>query len=237
MFRVAERMIEHWRHVFKLDPEKELDDASLEALCLSGTDAVIVGGSSGVTYDNTVDLLARIRRFEVACALEATELDAVVPGFDVYLAPIVLNGGGTDVIVGKHVEALKRYGRLLPPHGTLAAEGYVIANPDCEAARIARAKPVGPDEFAAYAMYADRLLRLPIVYLEYSGAFGDMEAARRMRAELTQARLWYGGGIDNADKAAAAAQAADTVVVGNVIYRSLEGALATVAAVRGTFSR
>ena len=90
---MVKRIVREWKHVFKLDPEKALDDASLEAICLSGTDAILVGGSSGVTYGDTVDLLSRLRRYEVACALETTELEAVVPGFDLYLVPIALNGG------------------------------------------------------------------------------------------------------------------------------------------------
>lgn len=72
--------LEQWRHVFKLDPDRELSDEALERICLSGTDAVMVGGSSGVTFDNTVDLLARIRRYEVPCVLEVSEQEAIVPG-------------------------------------------------------------------------------------------------------------------------------------------------------------
>jgi len=230
---MVERIVGEWKHVFKLDPDKEIGDEALDALCTSGTDAILVGGSSGVTYDNTVDLLSRLRRYELPCALEVTTLDMVVPGFDVYLAPIALNAGELDYVVGHHVEALRRYGKLLPKEGTIAAEGYVIANPDCEAARVAGAKPVDAEDIVAYARFADRLLRLPIVYIEYSGTFGDMEAVAKARAALTGgARLFYGGGIDGAEKAEAAARAADTIVVGNIIYQSLPRALDTVRVVQ-----
>jgi len=30
----------NWKHVFKLDPNKEIDDQSLERICESGTDAI-----------------------------------------------------------------------------------------------------------------------------------------------------------------------------------------------------
>lgn len=83
--------IQSWKHVFKLDPDKELDDEALDAVCMSGTDAIMVGGSSGVTYENTVDLLSRVRRYEVPCVLEVSDLEAVVPGFDLYMIPMVLN--------------------------------------------------------------------------------------------------------------------------------------------------
>ena len=39
-----------WRHVFKLDPNKEISDRDLELLCESGTDAIIVGGTDGVRW-------------------------------------------------------------------------------------------------------------------------------------------------------------------------------------------
>ncbi|MCI3923335.1 heptaprenylglyceryl phosphate synthase [Paenibacillus sp. TRM 82003] len=229
---MVEKEIATWKHVFKLDPEKDIDDDALEALCLSGTNAILVGGSSGVTYDNTVDLLARLRRYELPVALEVTTLDAVVPGFDVYLAPIALNASDPDYIVGHHASAMKQYGGVLPWE-SLAAEGYIIANPDCTAARVASAtKPVSEADIVAYARLADRLLRLPIVYLEYSGVFGDMAAVAKAKAALGQARLFYGGGIDGAEKAKAAAEAADTIVVGNIIYSSLSSALDTVRVVQ-----
>jgi putative glycerol-1-phosphate prenyltransferase len=227
-------MIAEWKHVFKLDPEKSLTDEALDALCLSGTDAIIVGGSSGVTYDNTIDLLSRIRRYATPCALEVSEIEAVVPGFDLYLVPVVLNALDPEFIVGKHQRALTRYGNVLPADG-IVAEGYIIANPDCEAARVASARaPLEEADIVSYARYADRLLRLPIVYLEYSGMFAPMEVVRKTRHALRQAQLVYGGGIDSAQRAAEAAAMADTIVVGNVIYTSLAQALETVKAVKNT---
>lgn len=223
-----------WRHVFKLDPDREIGDEALGAVCASGTDAVLVGGSSGVTFNNTVELLSRIRRFEVDCALEVSGADAAAPGFDYYFIPLVLNTASIDWLSGKQTAALAEYGPFIPWERT-AAEGYIILNPDAEAARVARAvAPLGERDVLAHAAMADRLMRLPIVYLEYSGRFGDMELLRRVGSELTGARLFYGGGIDGAEKAAQAAAAAHTVIVGNVVYGNLEAALQTVSAVKQT---
>src|SRR5690606_14470287 len=88
------------------------------------------------------------------------------------------------------------------------------------------------EDVIAYAQIADRLLRLPVVYLEYSGRFGDPDLVNRAGEMLTQARLFYGGGGDRADRAAQVARAADTVIVGNIIYENMEKALETVAAVK-----
>lgn len=54
-----------------------------------------------------------------------------------------------------------------------------------------------------------------------------------MKAELKQAKLYYGGGISNAEQAKEMAQYADTVVVGNIIYDDIKAALKTVKAVKG----
>jgi putative glycerol-1-phosphate prenyltransferase len=75
-------------------------------------------------------------------------------------------------------------------------------------------------------------MRLPIVYVEYSGTFGDMDLVRQVRNKLHQAQLFYGGGITNAEQARQAAASADTIIVGNILYDNLEQALQTVEAVR-----
>ncbi|MCP3774987.1 heptaprenylglyceryl phosphate synthase [Paenibacillus sp. MZ04-78.2] len=223
--------MEEWKHVFKLDPDREIGDEALERICLSGTDALMVGGSSGVTFDNTVDLLARIRRYEVPCVLEVSDTEAIVPGFDLFMIPIVLNAGDTQWIVGRHQQALKEYGAILD-WDELVPEGYIILNGDSTAAKLTEADvQLDVKDVEAYARIADRLFRCPIVYLEYSGVFGDMELVGRVKRLLSQSRLFYGGGIDSPEKAREAAKAAHTVVVGNAVYDDLDRALATVPAV------
>lgn len=216
-----------WRHAFKLDPDRKLDDQALERLCLSGSDGIIVGGSSGVTYENTVDLLARIRRYAISCVLEVSNLEAVVPGFDGYLIPIVLNTHNAEWIIGQHRQAIQRYSAVMP-WAEMTPEGYLILNPESTAAKLTEAYLPTEEELMATAELADKLLRLPVIYVEYSGIYGDMDIVQRIRSRLKQARLVYGGGIDSAARAAAAREAADLIVVGNVVYTDLEAALATV---------
>src|SRR5690625_1098727 len=74
--------INEWKHVFKLDPAKAISDEHLEQLCESGTDAIIVGGTDQITIDNVLDLLYRVRRYAIPCALEVSEMDAITPGLD-----------------------------------------------------------------------------------------------------------------------------------------------------------
>lgn len=224
--------MEQWKHVFKLDPDRELTDDALERICLSGTDAVMVGGSTGVTFDNTVDLLARVRRYEVPCVLEVSSREAIVPGFDLFMIPIVLNARNADWIVGQQHRAIKEYGAILD-WKQLMTEGYIILNGNSAVADLTQADvQLSLKDVEAYARMAEHLFRCPIVYLEYSGVFGNMEWVRRIRGLLGESRLFYGGGIDGPEKAREAAQAAHTIVVGNALYSDLEQALATVKAVR-----
>lgn len=217
-----------WRHVFKLDPDRQISDDALQRLCQSGTDAIIVGGSSGVTFDNTVDLLSRIRRFTVPCALEVSDLDAIVPGFDYYFIPTVMNTDDVRWVTGFHHEAIKTFGARLPWH-IMLAEGYIVLNPDSTVAQLTGAQTaLDVADVVAYARLAERLFHLPIIYIEYSGTFGDMNVVKQAAQALEQARLFYGGGIDSLERAREAAAVADTIVVGNIIYDDLEAALATV---------
>ena len=223
-----------WRHVFKLDPDKELGGKGMDAVLASGTDAILVGGSGGLTYDNTAALLETIQGSGIPAALEVSSPELAVPGFDYYLIPMALNTLRGDWITGRQAQALDQWGPLIPWERTYG-EGYIILNEDAEAARVTGADAsLDEDRAAAYAQVADRLMRLPIVYLEYSGRFGDMRLVQRVKRSLREARLFYGGGIDGPDRAALAARTAPTVVVGNILYQDLAAGLATVQAVKET---
>ncbi len=224
--------IKAWRHVFKLDPDRTISDDDLDQICMSGTDAIMIGGSSGVTYDNTVDLMSRVRRYELPCVLEVSDLEAVVPGFDLYLIPLVLNTDDSRWMIGQHVLAIEQYSHLIPWE-LIVPEGYIVLNADSTVARVTNANTeLEADRAVAYAQAAERLLHLPVVYMEYSGRFGDMELMADVRRVVNEAQLFYGGGIVDIETARQAARVCDTVIVGNILYRDLKQALTTVAAVK-----
>lgn len=221
-----------WRHAFKLDPAKMLTDEQLELLAESGTDGIIVGGTDGVTLDNVLNLLVRIRRFSVPVALEISTVESVTPGFDYYFIPTVLNSTKVEWINGIHHAAMREYGHMMD-WDEIVTEGYCILNPDCKAANLTGVTVI-PDEedVIAYARMAEHLFKLPVFYMEYSGIYGDpivVEAASRV---LDKTRLFYGGGITNATDAKMMAAIADTIIVGNIIYDDLTAALTTVDAVK-----
>jgi len=222
----------NWRHVFKLDPAKELSDEELELVCESGTDGILIGGTDDITLDNVLSLLVRVRRFAVPVMLEISAIDSVSLGFDYYFIPTVLNSRKSAWFKDLHHQAIKEYGHLMD-WDEVVAEGYVILNPDCKAARLTDADTaIDQDDVVAYARMAEHFFRLPILYLEYSGAYGDPEVIRKAKEALTDTRLFYGGGIRSAEQAKEMGAIADTVVVGNVIYEDIASAVATVQAVK-----
>ncbi len=221
-----------WRHVFKLDPNKEISDERLEKICESGTDAVLVGGTDGVTLEKVLDLMARVRRYTVPCVLEVSSIEMVTPGFDLYFIPTILNSSDTKWITGLHHQAVKEFGEIMDWE-EIVMEGYCILNDECKAAKLTSANAgASAEEVKAYAMMAEKMFHLPIFYLEYSGIYGNPQLVADVKTVFDKTVLFYGGGISTIQQAAEMADHADVIVVGNVIYDDFEQALETVKGVR-----
>jgi phosphoglycerol geranylgeranyltransferase len=63
--------------------------------------------------------------------------------------------------------------------------------------------------------------------------YGDPKVLRAVSEAIDSATLYYGGGINSAEKAAEMAKYADTIVVGNAVYeRGIEVLKATIRAVQ-----
>lgn len=226
--------VREWRHAFKLDPNKDISENDLEKVCESGTDAVIIGGTDGVTLDNTLQLMSRVRRYAVPCCLEVSDPDAIAPAYDLYLIPAVLNSQNTTWITGAHHKAVKAYGEWMN-WNEIVMEGYCILNPDCKAAQLAEAATgLDDDDVLAYASMAEHMFKFPVFYLEYSGTYGDPKLVEKVKTVLEDTVLFYGGGIRTAAQAAEMARAADVVVVGNVVYENIHEAVKTVRVVKQT---
>ncbi|AEH54708.1 MULTISPECIES: heptaprenylglyceryl phosphate synthase [Heyndrickxia] len=226
--------VREWRHAFKLDPNKDISEKDLEKVCESGTDAVIIGGTDGVTLDNTLQLMSRVRRYAVPCCLEVSDPDAIAPAYDLYLIPAVLNSQNTTWITGAHHKAVKAYGEWMN-WNEIVMEGYCILNPDCKAAQLAEAATgLDDDDVLAYARMAEHMFKFPVFYLEYSGTYGDPKLVEKVKTVLEDTVLFYGGGIRTAAQAAEMARAADVVVVGNVVYEDIHEAVKTVRVVKQT---
>lgn len=223
--------VKEWKHVFKLDPAKEINDEHLELLCESGTDAIIIGGTDGVTVDNVLELMYRVRRYALPCVLEVSTMEAISPGFDYYFIPMVLNSKEKKWMMDIHHEAVKQYKDMMN-WDEIMMEGYCILNPDAKAYKKTNCTLPTDEDVVAYAFMTEHIFKLPIFYIEYSGTYGDPNLVKKVKDELKETLLFYGGGITTSEQAKEMRQHADVIVVGNSIYTNFQEALKTVDAVR-----
>lgn len=221
----------NWAHVTKLDPDKQLNAKAVEEVATSGTDALMLSGTLNVTVENLTTLKRQVASYGLPLVVEPAGPEAVIfEGIEYLYVPSVLNTTDVRWIVGKHMEWVKtqniEWDKVVP-------EAYIVLNPDSSVGKVTKSVcNLSPVDVAAFTSVADRYLRFPIVYIEYSGIYGDPSVVKAASDALDQALLYYGGGIDSAERAAEMSRYADTIVVGNAVYeKGVEVLKATVKAV------
>ena len=223
---ILDHIMREWKHIFKLDPAKDISDEKIERLCQSNTDAIIVGGTDNVTYDGVLYLLKKIKQYNIPCILEISTLDAITLGFDYYFIPMVMNSTEKKWMMDIQHEAIKAYKQFMN-WDTIFMEGYCILNETSKAFIKTNSKMPDHEDVAAYAYMAEHIFNLPIFYMEYSGKYGDPQLVEKVKHELDKTLLFYGGGIEDIDQAREMKQHADVIIVGNSIYTDFERALHT----------
>jgi phosphoglycerol geranylgeranyltransferase len=221
-----------WDHVLKVDPDKDLAPGdTFEDVVQTGTDALEIGGTLDVTADKTRRIIDACRKHDVPLYQEPSNPAVVVEdeALDGYLVPIVLNAGDVSWITGAHKEWIRMDD---VDWDRTTTEAYVVLNEDASAATLTGADcDQTADDVAAYATVAERMLGQDIVYVEYSGTFGDPPTVAAAHDALDEATLFYGGGIDGYDAAHTMARRADVVVVGDLLHA--EGCAAVRETVEG----
>ena len=216
-----------WKHITKLDPDKPITKSALETVVESGTDAIMISGTQNITGKNVSQLISLLKEYEIPKILEPATPDAVMSeDVDYLFVPLVINTGDLKWIVGKHVDWILnhtiRWNEVFP-------EAYIVLNPDSAVGKLTKSKTaLNIEEVIAYALYAEKYLRIPIVYIEYSGTYGDPNLVKRLSEVLDGASLFYGGGIDTKAKAAEMKSYADVIIVGNIVYTNMDSYLETV---------
>ncbi|WP_227380871.1 phosphoglycerol geranylgeranyltransferase [Haladaptatus halobius] len=221
-----------WDHVTKIDPDKTLPDGdTYTAIAETGTDALILGGTTNVTESSVQSLLATLTPAEIPIFVEPTYCPTQFhrEGLVGYLVPIVLNADDPLWITGAHHEWARssdlEWDYVHP-------EAYIVLNSASSVATYTQANcDLDVDDVVAYAELAEQILGQEIIYLEYSGTLGDPAVVAAARDVLSSARLFYGGGIHDYDSAYEMASVADTVIVGDVLHEA--GIEAVEATVRG----
>lgn len=217
--------IQSWRCVAKLDPERYHSDDLLRVVAHSPFDAIVLGGTSGVTRENTTDLALALRRRRIRVPVwqEISNGRAIAFGVDGYLVPIVLNATDVDYLAREHIQALRRYREQIS-WNHLMAVGYIVMHGDCAVGRKTKAEiPRDFYDVLALAEYGAKLCGLKALYIEYSGRLGDDDLVAQVRASLPSVQVFYGGGISSYEQLERFLSVASTVVVGNALYSNPTG--------------
>ncbi|WP_439025467.1 phosphoglycerol geranylgeranyltransferase [Haloarchaeobius sp. DT45] len=210
---------EDWNHILKLDPDKELPDGvTYEDVCATGTDAIEIGGTLGMTEEKVAAVIDACAEYDVPLYQEPSMPNVVVDSDDLegYLVPTVFNAGDVFWVTGAHKEWLRIDDFDWDKTTT---EAYIVLNDEASVAEYTEAEcDLRADDVAAYAEIAERMFGQEIVYIEYSGTFGDTEKVAAAADALDDATLFYGGGIHDYESANTMAEHADVVVVGDLVH-------------------
>lgn len=212
--------MDSWERLIKLDPEREHKEAMLDQVSKAQVDALVLGGTWGVTARNATDLALALRARKVRRPIwqEVSSECGIAFGVDGYLFPIVLNALDVDVLTRNYVRSLRSY-RAVIPWNRCEAIGYIVMNDACAVAKRSRAEiPRDLEDVLAYAAYGTRLCGMKTLYLEYSGKFGDARVPQEVKRAFPHIHLVYGGGIESLEQLNCMKRFADTVVVGNALY-------------------
>ncbi|WP_336000074.1 phosphoglycerol geranylgeranyltransferase [Halorientalis halophila] len=222
-----------WDHVLKIDPDKSLvDGETFEDVAATGTDAIEVGGTTGMTEEKMARVVDACGKYDVPVYIEPSNPASVVHSdrHDGYLIPVVMNAGDVTWITGAHKEWIRLDDDV--DWSRTFTEAYIVLNPEASVATYTQANcDLEADEVAAYAEAAEHLLGQEIVYVEYSGTLGDTEKVQAAHDALDDATLFYGGGIHDYDSARQMASHSDVIVVGDLVHD--EGADAVRETVEG----
>jgi phosphoglycerol geranylgeranyltransferase len=208
-----------WKHITKLDPDKKINSKIIESIIETGTDAIMISGTQNITKDNVTELLKLLKDYDIPKVLEPANPEGLVyRDIDWLFVPSVFNTHYARYINGLHKLWIKMQKDKIN-WDIVVPEAYIILNPKCAAARVSKAEEMTPEGTVATAICAERFFNFPVIYIEYSGMYGNPEIVKLVKENLSKAHLLYGGGINTKERAEEMSQWA-TIVVGNTIYEN-----------------
>ncbi|WP_396610498.1 phosphoglycerol geranylgeranyltransferase [Haloferax sp. S1W] len=211
---------EDWDHITKIDPDKDLvDGETFEDVCETGTDALEIGGTLDITEEKMERVVEATAKYDVPIYQEPSNPGVVIddPALDGYLIPTVFNASDSFWITGAHKEWVRIEDGL--DWDRTHTEAYIVLNPDSSVAEYTDADTdQSAEDVASFARVAEKMFGQKIIYVEYSGTYGDPEKVCAAHDALDEATLFYGGGIHDYESAYEMGKCADAVVVGNLLH-------------------
>lgn len=220
-----------FKHITKLDPDKNNSPEILQKAIDSNTDAIMISGTQGITKSNVNDLYKMLKdRTDKPLLIEPVSKSAIIYDIDFLYIPVVLNTPVLDWVQKMHVDwlgDLVKADRNLP-WDRVVSEGYIILNPESTVAKVTRATTdLTKEKVASFASYG-QLLGLDSIYLEYSGTYGNIDTVKFTKRFMKKSKYFYGGGISTKSQSNEMLQYADTIFVGNIIYTDTNAYLETI---------
>lgn len=222
---IQERLAGGKMHMTLLDPAKgpaeEMGDLAAMAT-ETGTDAIMVGGSTGVAQDL---LDAGVRAIKARTALPVILFPAHAGTVSRYADAIyfmsLLNSRSVRLVVREQHRASRE---IVEMGLETLSMGYVVVAPGMKVGEVGEADLIPREDAEAAVRYAltAQLLGMGLFYLEAGSGAPKPVPSGMVRAVKGAIRipLLVGGGIRTADAARGVAQAgADVVVTGTVVER------------------
>jgi phosphoglycerol geranylgeranyltransferase len=239
---IVETLRSHKMHMTLVDPAKQLPEAA-GAIALkaqsAGSDAIMVGGSTGITQENLDRTIDEIKRAsELPVIYFPSGANAIAKRCDAIYFMSMLNSRNPRNITGEHA-------RGAPVIKSLGLEplsmGYIIVEPGMKVGEVGEADVVGREDTeraVGYALAAE-FLGMALVYLEAGSGAPAPVPVNMIRSvkESIGIPLIVGGGITSPDRAKEIAVAgADIIVTGTLVENGdfEEPLRAVVSAVHGS---
>jgi phosphoglycerol geranylgeranyltransferase len=220
---ILETLKKHKMHMTLIDPAKQAPSESGEIAAKAkrtGSDAIMVGGSTGVTQENldsTVDYIKK--RCSLPVIYFPSGANAIAERCDAIYFMSMLNSRNVKNITGEHW----RGAPIIKKLGLEAISmGYIIVEPGMKVGEVGEADLVRRNDIAraiGYGMAAE-FFGMDLVYLEAGSGAPEPVPSEMIRSvrESIDIPLVVGGGVTSVEKAGNVARAgADIVVTGTLI--------------------
>jgi len=220
---ILKTLKQHKLHMTLIDPDKQAPEESADIACKAcelGTDAIMVGGSTGVTQENLDGAVDRIKE---ACKLPViyfpSGANAIARRCDAIYFMSMLNSRNVRNLTGEQsrgAPAIRKLGL------ETISMGYVIVAPGMKVGEVGEADLVLRDDIpraVGYALVAE-MFGMDLFYLE-AGSGAPMPVPPEMVSAVRRSvrmPIVVGGGITDAGHVASLVSAgADIVVTGTLV--------------------
>ncbi|HEC96054.1 MAG TPA: geranylgeranylglyceryl/heptaprenylglyceryl phosphate synthase [Euryarchaeota archaeon] len=212
-------------HMTLIDPEKVNGEEAAriaESAYSAGTDAIMVGGSTGFTRERFEEVVLGIKEAaNIPTIIFPSGSKSLTKYADAIFFMSLLNSESREMIVGEHVKAariIKELGLETLPMG------YVIIEPGMTVGKVGKAMLIprtqeGTELLVSYALVT-QFFGMKYFYIEAgSGAYAPPppEMVKKIREE-TSITIFVGGGIRTPESAKEIRKAgADVIVTGTIV--------------------